>query len=149
MSTSITGAAQVLTPPGTGLDYLRHDQAGELGLAPGALLIDGARIAALQESDAGEIHVDAIGCAIVPGFVDCHTHLPFAGWREREYAQKVAGVAYEEIARNGGGIRASARALREASDDEVLEQAVDLAADMLVHGTTAFEGKSGYGLSSD
>ena len=53
--------------------------------------------------------------------MDCHTHLPFAGWREGEYAQKVAGVAYEEIARAGGGIRASARALREAGDEQVLD----------------------------
>ena len=62
-----------------------------------------------------------------PGFVDCHTHLPFAGWRAEEYEMKVTGVPYEEIARGGGGIRASARALAEATDDEVLAQARALA----------------------
>jgi imidazolonepropionase len=83
----------------------------------------------------------------VPGFVDCHTHLPFAGWRADEYALKIAGTAYEEIARRGGGIRASAQALVRASNDQVLHQSRELAAEMLRHGTTTFEGKSGYGLS--
>jgi imidazolonepropionase len=83
---------------------------------------------------------------VVPGLVDCHTHLPFAGWRATEYDQKVTGVPYEEIARGGGGIAASARAFAAAGDEEVLAQARALAAEMLAHGTTAFETKSGYGL---
>ena len=78
--------------------------------------------------------VDAGGCALIPGFVDCHTHLPFAGWRAGEYEQKLLGVGYEEIARDGGGIAASARALRESSDAAVLEQAGGLAAEMLAAG---------------
>ena len=56
------------------------------------------------------MRIDASGCAVLPGFVDCHTHLPFAGWRAEEYEQKVTGVPYEEIARAGGGIASSARA---------------------------------------
>jgi imidazolonepropionase len=146
---SITGAAQVLRPPEDGLEFLRHDRAGELIVEPGGLLIDGERIAALEGDRDADVHVDASGCSVVPGFVDCHTHLPFAGWREREYAQRIAGASYEEIARAGGGIRASARALREAGDDQVLGQAAGLAAEMLAHGTTTFECKSGYGLSRD
>jgi imidazolonepropionase len=150
-SAAITGALQVLRPPQSGLPYLRHDRAGELSLEPGSLLIDGSQIAGLQddpEPDA-DITVDASGAAVIPGLVDCHTHVPFAGWREAEYAQRVAGVAYEEIARGGGGIRASARALREAGDDQVLAQAAELAGEMLAHGTTMFECKSGYGLSPE
>jgi imidazolonepropionase len=81
--------------------------------------------------------------------VDCHTHLPFAGWRAEEYEQKVTGVPYEEIALRGGGIASSARAFAEASDGEVLEQGGTLALEMLAHGTTALECKSGYGLSPD
>ena len=69
------------------------------------------------------MRIDASGCAVLPGLVDCHTHLPFAGWRAEEYEQKVTGVPYEEIARAGGGIASSARALAQASDDEVLAQA--------------------------
>ncbi len=84
-----------------------------------------------------------------PGLVDCHTHLPFAGWREAEYAQKVAGVAYEQIARSGGGIRSSARSFADASDEQVLDQACLAADEMLRHGTTTFECKTGYGLSTE
>ncbi len=144
---SINHAAQVLRPPEDGLPYLRHDRAGELVAEPGSLHAVGGRIAAFEAVAAAEVQIDARGCAVVPGLVDCHTHLPFAGWREREYAMKIAGESYESIARAGGGIRASARALAEAGDAEVLSQARALAAEMLAHGTTAFECKSGYGLS--
>src|SRR5205085_10478050 len=105
------------------------------------------RIASLEPSADADTHVDATGCALLPGLVDCHTHLPFAGWRAQEYEQKVTGVPYEEIARAGGGIASSARALRETPDDQILAQAKQLAAEMLAHGTTTFECKSGYGLS--
>jgi imidazolonepropionase len=146
---SINGAAQVLTPPQPGLRYLRHDRAGEMHSHPGGLTIDGETIVALEPSGEAELQIDARGCAVIPGLVDCHTHLPFAGWREREYALKIAGESYEAIARAGGGIRSSARALREASDEQVLAQAGGLAAEMLRHGTTTFECKSGYGLSPE
>ncbi|MDO8189112.1 imidazolonepropionase [Conexibacter sp. JD483] len=150
ISTSIEGAAQLLRPPQDGLPYLRLDRAGELRAEPGSLTLgDDGRIAALEASRGAAQRIDARGCAVVPGFVDCHTHLPFAGWRADEYALKVAGRPYEEIARAGGGIRSSARALAEADDEQVLAQAGGLAAEMLAHGTTTFETKSGYGLSID
>ena len=144
---SVFGAAQVLRPPADGLDHLRHDRAAELSLEPGGLLLDEGRIAALEPAADAPWQLDATGCAVVPGFVDCHTHLPFAGWRAEEYAMKVGGRRYEEIARAGGGIRASARALAEAPDEAVLAQAGALAAEMLALGTTTLETKSGYGLS--
>ncbi len=130
------GAAQVLRMPDE--PYLRHDRAGELTLEPGDVELEGA-----------DVELDASGCAVLPGLVDCHTHLPFAGWRAEEYERKVTGVPYAEIARLGGGIASSARALAAASDDDVLAQAEGLAAEMLRHGTTAFEGKTGYGLSRE
>jgi imidazolonepropionase len=145
---SLEGAAQVLRPPQDGLPYVRLDRAGEQRLDGGSLTLDGGRIAGFG-ADAGARRVDCTGCAVVPGFVDCHTHLPFAGWRAEEYAMKVAGRPYEEIARAGGGIASSARAFAEAADEDVLAQAGTLAAEMLAHGTTAFETKSGYGLSED
>jgi imidazolonepropionase len=144
----LRGAAQVLRLPETGLPYLRHDRAGEIALEPGDVVLDGDVVAGFEGADARAI-VDCRGCAVVPGFVDCHTHLPFAGWRAEEYEAKVTGVAYEDIARRGGGIRASARAFASASDAEVLAQARALAGEMLRHGTTTFECKSGYGLSAD
>lgn len=149
MSVSFARAAQVLRPPTDGLPYLRQNRAGELRAEPGSLTLQDGRIAAFEHDAGADLRVDAVGCALVPGFVDCHTHLPFAGWRAREYEQKVTGVPYEEIARAGGGIAASARALRDASDEQVLNQAEGLAAEMLAHGTTTFEGKCGYGLSRD
>ena len=144
---SFHDAAQVLRPPSAGLPYVRHDRATDLSLEPGGLTIENGVIAALEADPTAMVQVDASDCALVPGFVDSHTHLPFAGWRADEYEQKVAGVAYEEIARAGGGIAASARALAESDDDAVLRQAGGLAAEMLAHGTTTFETKSGYGLS--
>jgi imidazolonepropionase len=148
LSVCLRGAAQLLRPPEDGLPYLRHDRAGSLSLEPGSVCVRDGLIAGLGEEDA-ELSIDASGGALLPGLVDCHTHLPFAGWRAMEYEQKVTGVPYEEIALRGGGIASSARAFAEASDGEVLEQAGTLALEMLAHGTTAFECKSGYGLSPD
>jgi imidazolonepropionase len=146
---SVEDAAQVLRPPQDGFAYMRHDRAAELVLEGGDMSVrDGAIVAFEADPDAA-LRVDASGCAVIPGFVDAHTHLPFAGWRAEEYQQRVTGVAYEEIARAGGGIAASARAFAEASDNDVLRQAGELAAEMLAHGTTAFECKSGYGLSAE
>jgi imidazolonepropionase len=146
-SVAIHGAVQVLRPPEDGLAYLRHDRAAQLVADAGELTIDGDRIAAFEADPGAAQRVDATGCAVIPGLVDCHTHLPFAGWRAEEYAMKVAGRDYTEIARAGGGIRASARSLAQTDDDGVLAQAGRLAAEMLAHGTTTFETKSGYGLS--
>jgi len=146
---SIEGAAQILRPPATGLKHLRGSELGAQTLAPGSLAARDGVITALEADPLAELIVDARGCAVVPGFVDCHTHLPFAGWRPGEYQQKLGGVPYQEIAGGGGGIRASARALAESSDDAVLAQSAELAAEMLTSGTTTFECKSGYGLSRE
>jgi imidazolonepropionase len=143
----IAGADEVLRPPQDGLPYLRHDRAGEMTLEGGDLFLDGDAIGTF----AGEasLRVDARGCTVLPGFVDCHTHLPFAGWRADEYEMKVTGVPYEQIARSGGGIASSARAFGAASDEAILAQARTIAGEMLTTGTTTFEGKTGYGLSVD
>jgi imidazolonepropionase len=143
----VRDADQILRPPSDGLPYLRHDRAAELVLDGGTLAVHAGRVAGFEPDGSGGMQVDATGCAVVPGFVDCHTHLPFAGWRAAEYERKVLGVPYEEIALTGGGIAASARAFHEAGDDEVLRQARALAGEMLGHGTTTFEGKCGYGLA--
>ncbi len=145
---ALVGAAEVLRLPDDNLERLPQTRADELRLEPGDLVIDGERIAGF-DADSSCVRVNCDGCAVVPGFIDCHTHLPFAGWRAQEYALKVAGTPYAEIARQGGGIRSSAAALETTSDDPVLEQSRALAAEMLRHGTTTFECKSGYGLSVD
>lgn len=149
MSVAFRDAAQILLPPRPGLPSLRGEDVRAQTLEPGGLTASGGLITSLAPDRLTDVEVDASGCAIVPGLVDCHTHLPFAGWRESEYEQKLQGVPYETIARRGGGIAASARALRESSDEAVLNQSAALAGEMLATGTTAFECKSGYGLSRD
>ena len=145
MRVSIRGAAQMLLPPEAGMPYVRRP--ADLRLEPGSLTVEDGVIVALEDDPGADVLIDATGGAIVPGFVDCHTHLPFAGWRAEEYEQKVTGVPYEEISRRGGGIASSARALAAASDDEVLDQAREIRTEMLAHGTTTVEAKTGYGLS--
>jgi imidazolonepropionase len=88
------------------------------------------------------------GCTLVPGFVDCHTHLPFVGWRDDEFEARLGGTTYRD--QHGvGGIGRSARLLAEASDEQILEFCRPLLAEMMAHGTTALELKTGYGLSVD
>lgn len=84
--------------------------------------------------------------AVLPGFADCHTHLPFYGWRADEFEARLAGKTYRDL-HGAGGIYRSARLLAEATDEEVLEFCQTLAQEMLAHGTTALELKTGYGLS--
>lgn len=146
-SISIAEAEQILRPPRDGMPYCRLDQAASFSAEPGGLTASEGGISDLESSESAEVTIDATGCAVIPGFVDCHTHLPFAGWRAEEYEMKVTGVPYEEIARQGGGIKSSAAAFAGATDAEILDQASALAGEMLAHGTTAFECKSGYGLS--
>jgi imidazolonepropionase len=148
-SLAFVNAAQILRPPADGLPYIRGPEADHQSLHAGGLSVADGLIKALDPGESSEMIVDATGCAIVPGFVDCHTHLPFAGWRAGEYEMKVRGVPYERIAQQGGGIKASARALSETEDERVLQQARELASEMLAAGTTTFECKSGYGLSRD
>jgi imidazolonepropionase len=87
----------------------------------------------------------SVSGAVVPGFVDCHTHLPFFGWRADEFEAKLAGRSYQDLHGRGGGIARSARLLADASDEEVLAFCMPLAAEMAAHGTTAVELKTGYG----
>lgn len=93
--------------------------------------------------------LDAEGGTLVPGFVDAHTHLPWAGSREAEFAMRLAGTTYMEIAAAGGGILSTVRATREASFEELSAGVQRRMASMLRHGTTTAEAKSGYGLALD
>ncbi|WP_134668470.1 imidazolonepropionase [Halorussus marinus] len=93
--------------------------------------------------------VDASGKAVIPGFVDPHTHAVFAGDRSDEFEAKLRGKTYQEILEDGGGILRTVRATREASDDELLSNLLDHLDTMLAHGTTTVEVKSGYGLDTE
>jgi imidazolonepropionase len=91
--------------------------------------------------------IDASGKTVLPGLVDSHTHLIFAGTREDEFAQRVRGVSYQEIADRGGGINATVRRVRAATKDELKELARRRLDRMLALGVTTAEAKSGYGLT--
>lgn len=93
--------------------------------------------------------IDADGALATPGLIDCHTHLVFAGERIGEFEQRLSGASYAEIAANGGGILATVRATRAASEDELLAQALPRARALCQDGVTTLEIKSGYGLSLD
>ena len=84
---------------------------------------------------------------LVPGFVDCHVHLPFIGWRADEFEARLAGASYRDLHGEEGGIFRSSRMLASASDDDVLAFCLPLVREMAAHGTTAMELKTGYGLS--
>lgn len=138
MSIALVGASHVVT------------MAEPLGAIPGgALRIEGDRIAAVGpdvSTDGAEVF-DVGGRVVTPGLVDAHTHLVFAGSRAAEVEARGAGNSYREIAEAGGGIQATVRATRAASDDELLRLALQRASAMRACGTTAFEAKTGYGLA--
>jgi len=92
--------------------------------------------------------IDCKGGMVMPAFCDSHTHLVYAGSREKEYEDKIRGLSYEEIARRGGGILNSAALLSETSEDELYEQSLPRIREIVRSGTGAVEIKSGYGLNT-
>jgi imidazolonepropionase len=117
-----------------------------------ALRSEGGLIAAMLPMAAwrplpGEEVIDVEGRWITPGLVDCHTHLVWGGSRADEFERRLAGASYAEIAATGGGIRATVRATRAASEAELAEAAATRLAPLLAEGLTTVEIKSGYGLN--
>lgn len=118
-----------------------------------ALVIDGGRFAFVgRESDVPrelriDEDVDAHGSTALPGFVDSHTHIPFAGYRESEFNRRLRGETYEQIAASGGGIASSVRATRLASESDLVANILARSKTMARYGTTTAEAKSGYGLN--
>ncbi|WP_328465686.1 imidazolonepropionase [Actinoplanes sp. NBC_00393] len=134
MSLIVTNIGELVTnDPEHGI---RHDA---------AVVVDGDRIAWVgpaSAAPAADLRLDADGAAVLPGFVDSHAHLIFAGDRAAEFGARMAGEAY-----TGGGIRTTVAATRAASDEELRRNARRLVAEALQQGTTTIEIKSGYGLS--
>lgn len=93
--------------------------------------------------------VDARDSMVIPGLIDCHTHLAFGGWRSSEFEMRLKGKSYLDIAKAGGGILSTVSATREATEDELYEKASGLLNQMARHGVTTVECKSGYGLTLD
>ena len=93
------------------------------------------------------VRVDAGGGVVLPGFIDCHTHLVFAGWRTTEFVQRIAGASYQQILASGGGIHNTVARTRAVSEEELTKDCQGRLTRMLCAGTTTVEAKSGYGLS--
>jgi len=93
--------------------------------------------------------VDVAGQIVTPGLVDCHTHLIFAGSRERELDMRIAGASYMDILKSGGGILKTMYDTRASSKEKLVEQGKRVLDNMMLHGTTTVEAKSGYGLTVD
>ena len=124
-------------------------------IADGAVVWEGETIRwvgprrELPAAYAGAERLDAGGGLVIPGLVDCHTHLAFGGWRADEFEQRILGRSYLEIAAAGGGIARTMRLTREASDAELAARAAGFLGDMLALGVTTVECKSGYGLDRE
>jgi imidazolonepropionase len=93
--------------------------------------------------------VDAGGRLVIPGLIDCHTHLAFGGWRADEFEQRIHGRSYLDIARNGGGIASTVRQTRAATEQQLFERSSRFLGEMMALGVTTVECKSGYGLTPD
>ena len=129
----------------TGIGLLVTHDAERPERTDAAIVIDDGLVAWVGDSadapDADE-RIDAGGRCVIPGFVDSHSHVMFAGDRADEFEARMAGRAYE-----AGGIRRTVRLTRDASDEQLLARATALVAEMRAQGTTTVEIKSGYGLT--
>jgi imidazolonepropionase len=144
----LTGIGELTTNHPGGADLL--------GVVPdAAVAVRGGRVGwagragDLPDAYRGLPELDCAGRAVVPGFVDPHTHLVFAGDRSDEFARRLRGESYEDILASGGGIHATVRATRAAGRDDLLAASAPRLARMLANGTTTVEIKSGYGLDAE
>ncbi len=151
----ITHASQLLTIPAHDHGPQRGDRLGDLAIiADGALAVSDGTIVDLGPTiDLAVKHqaaqtIDAGGRVVMPGFVDPHTHVVFAGDRASEFERRIAGATYMEIMNAGGGIMSTVRATRAATVDELVNQTRARLDRMLAHGTTTAEAKTGYGLET-
>jgi imidazolonepropionase len=153
-SLAVLHASQLITLAGPPRAR-RGKELSELGIIPdGALIASGDKIRHVGKSseieklrDRQTRVIDARGGVVLPGFIDAHTHLVFAGNRLDDFEARARGETYEQIARRGGGIQTTVRATRASSPDELYALAEKRASWFLQNGTTTVEAKSGYGLT--
>lgn len=143
--------AEIFTPSGNGaakgleMGSLRHIPNGEIDIANGIITYCGP----MRESVSTDGSLDAKGCAVLPGFVDSHTHMVFGGYRPEEFSWRMRGDSYMSIMNRGGGIVNTMQATRAATEEELAKKASLYIDRMSRMGVTTVEGKSGYGLDKD
>ncbi|MFZ5622831.1 MAG: imidazolonepropionase [Gemmatimonadota bacterium] len=127
---------------------------GDCGLIPDAALAwDGGRITwvgaerDLPQALARGERLDARGMMVIPGLIDCHTHLAFGGWRDDEFERRILGASYLDIARAGGGIASTVMKTRALGREALVDRCRGFLAEMVSLGVTTVEAKSGYGLT--
>jgi imidazolonepropionase len=147
--------AQVASPAGREAPLRSRDLGAVDVIEDAYVLCDGDAIVAvgpmreLPELEGEVYEIDGRGRCAVPGLVDCHTHPAFGGDRVEEFSLRAGGASYEELHAAGGGILSTVRATRAAGEDGLHDVVERHATWMRAHGTTTFEGKSGYGLDRD
>ncbi len=158
MTTLLTNIASLVTMNANGAARKSGAQMQDIGaISDGALLIRDGTVHWI--GTAAEAHtrmenldfladeiIDCSGKTVLPGFVDSHTHMVFAGNRSDEFARRLRGTTYQEIAAEGGGILKTMRAVRESSVEQLAATGLHLVTSAMRYGTTAVEIKSGYGL---
>lgn len=133
-----------------GPDLARADSLENAAIAVrGGRIVETGPDAELAKKYDAEDEVDLTGSVVLPGLVDCHTHPVFAATREMEFSLRCKGADYVEIAKKGGGILSSVKAVRASTQDELVRLLFDRMLVFLSLGTTTVEAKSGYGLSTD
>jgi imidazolonepropionase len=137
---------------GTDLKQLGIIEDGAVLCVGGRIVSVGSTREALRDSWINKnrkqiVEIDCLGKVVIPGFVDSHTHPAFVAPRLVDFEERIAGATYEEIAEAGGGIRSSVEGVRAADKAQLGRKIVAALQDMMAHGTTTVEAKSGYGLS--
>ncbi|MEO5777185.1 MAG: imidazolonepropionase [Flavobacterium sp.] len=155
MQTLIINIKELLQVRQTSIDKVSGSEMGILPTIKNAyLLIENETIAAFGSMDNcpkinADKTIDAAGKMILPSWCDSHTHIVYVGNREQEFADRINGLTYEEIANRGGGILNSAKKLNEATEEEIYNQSKKRLEEVIQQGTGAVEIKSGYGLTVD
>ncbi|MBO8165912.1 MAG: imidazolonepropionase [Thermotogae bacterium] len=149
LDTLIVGLKEVVSPIRKG--PVRGNEMGQLKVRKGTNIgIKNGKIAYIgTERPPALREVQAHGLVALPGFVDCHTHIPFIGNRSFEFLMRLEGRSYMEIMENGGGIFSTVKAVREASEAELFRYNMKSLVEMAHYGITTVEGKSGYGLDKE
>ena len=159
MDILIKNISQLITCSGTNKQPKKGIKQSEIGLLKNSnVYISGGIIKFLGNNESlskfikdkkNFLEINGVYKTVMPGFIDSHTHLVFAGTRSDEYEMRIRGMTYEDIAKSGGGIQSTVNAVRKTSKDVLKNIALSRLNNFISHGTTTIEAKSGYGLDTE